>query len=301
MAASFTTTELLAAIKRHAMIPTSQSTFTASDLLAFADNEINNFLLPKLISAREDFYLTETGATQSITANQRTYPIPYRAVGMMVKDVIRIDSAGSLYSLSLIEYDLLAERDISSTGTPGGFHFENNKIALIPTPGATTGSLKTPYFIRPSKLIETSDAVQITVIDTGTNTVTVSAVPATMTTSTPLDLIRQKGGFECLAIDQTPSAVTGTTIQFSSLPSDLAVGDWIALAEKSPIPQIPAELHDLLALRVARRVLMSLGDANALKMVDKMLDETQGETLKLTEPRAQGEARKIITRRWWRS
>lgn len=298
MAEAFTTTELLTDIKQRAMIPTDQTTFTAADLLRFATDELRLTLLPLLLSEREEFYLTEAGATQALVSGTAAYQIPARAVGQILRDAYLVDASGNLTNLTRIEYDERPSYDVTSTGVPQHFYLRNNKVVLLPIPSSADYSLCTPYFIRPSKLIETTDAGQITAVTS--TTVTVSSLPTTITTSTQLDFIRSSGGFECISINETPTIVSGTTLTFSAVPDGVAVGDWVALAGESPIPQLPAEMHPLLAERVARKVMKAIGDANGVKLSEETIREMTDGALRLTSNRVQGEPKRIVSRQWWR-
>jgi hypothetical protein len=299
MSETFTTTDLLADIKRRAMIPADQNTFEDTDLLRLATDELRLSLLPMLLSEREEFYLTEAGASQTLVAGTAAYQIPARAAGQMLRDAYITDSAGNIFNLARIEYDERPNFDTVTTGIPNHFYLRNNKIVLLPTPSTASYTLVTPYFIRPSKLVETSDACQITDI-TGT-TITVSATaPSTFSSSVATDFVRATGGFECVDIAVTPSSVSGTTFVYSSVPSGLAVGDWICVAGESTIPQLPAELHPLLAERVAKKVMKALGDVNGAKLADETIKEmTEGARL-LTNARVQGEPKRIVAKQWWR-
>jgi len=301
MSESFTTEELLSDIKQRAMVPTDQTTFTSSDLLRFATDELRMALLPTLLAEREEFYLSETGATQSIVASQAAYQIPARAVGQMLRDVLLVDSDSRVYNLKRIEYDEIPNYQFSGTGTPEFFCLRNNKIVLFPTPSTTAASaydLLTPYYTRPSKLIEVTAAAQVASM--AGSTVTVTSLPSTIANGASIDFIRDTGGFECLAIDQTITGVAGTVLTFASVPTDLTVGDWVALAGQSPIPQLPAELHPLLAERVARKVMKSIGDINGVKMSDQIIAEMTDGASKMTSPRVHGESKRVVSRIFWR-
>lgn len=300
MSVAYTSSELLASIKRRAMIPASQVTFSDAELLLIATEELHSWILPRILSDREYYYLSEAGATQSVTSNQPAYDIPYRAVGKMLQDVILVDSADNQRSLALISPEMVADYNITEPATPHAFYYRNNKIILSPTPNSNEYSLKTPYYIRPSQIIETSAAARITNIDTDTNTITVSGLPSTITVNTPVDFIKHKPGFESLEIDVSISSISGSDLTFSSLPTGLEANDYIALAEQSPIPQLPAELHPLLAQRVAVFVLSSLGDANGLRIALNVLKAMEEQSFKLTNPRTHGEMAKVVTPSWWR-
>lgn len=299
MSETFTTSDLLDDIKRRAMIPADQNTFADTDLLRFATDELRLSLLPMLLSEREEFYLTEAGASQTLVANTAAYQIPVRAAGQMLRDAYITDSAGNIYNLARIEYDERPNFDNVTSGTPNHFYLRNNKIVLLPAPASSDYTLVTPYFIRPSKLVETASACQITDI-TGTTITVSAAAPSTFSSSVPTDFVRATGGFECIEIGVTPTSVASTTFVYATVPDSLAVGDWICVAGESPIPQLPAELHPLLAERVAKKVMKALGDVNGAKLSEETIKEmTEGARL-LTNSRVQGEPKRIVAKQWWR-
>src|SRR5690606_8653031 len=100
---------------------------------------------------------------------------------------------------------------------------------------------------------------------------------------------------ECLGIDQTITGISGTTIEFSSLPDELAVGDYVCLAGESPVPQIPVEFHALLAQEVVVKVLEALGKST--KDAKDDLKTLKENLPNLITPRVQGESRRVVNRR----
>lgn len=282
--ATYTTTDLIASIKANASIPTSQNLFQAADFLRFANHEMQINLVPLVMSAREEYFVADYN--HSVTANQSSYQIPTRAIGGKLRDVQFI-SGTDISSLPRLEPELIS----STVNGREGFYLQANNVVLSPTPTVTDGTLRLKHFRRPGTLVATSACGQITDIDSGTNSVTISSTPSTFTTGVEVDFIRNKPGFDSLAIDQAISGVSGTTISFSSLPSDLAVGDWIALATESPIPQLPVELHPVLAQAVAVKCILAQGKkAEAEQM---RLKEMKEAALLLLTPRIDGEPRKI--------
>lgn len=293
--ATYTTTDFLTSVRMRGSIPTSTSSSNVNNttnLLSMGTEELHIKLLPLIMSIREEFYVTSKD--YSITANQATYALPSRASGMVVRDIQIVDGS-SIYSLRPIDPDLIST---TSTGSVDGYYFQHNNIVLYPTPGSTSGTLRVRYFARPSRLAATSACAQISAIDTGTNTVTVAAVPSSWSTSTPLDFIKATAPYYNPAVDQTPTNVAATTITFSSLPSDIAVGDWLALAEYTPIPQIPHEFQPLLAQMTVVKALEAIGDQGGAKAAKADLDLIQANALQLITPRSHSDPRKVIGRNW---
>jgi len=293
MAFTFTSDDLVASIKVRARVPTSQSTFTEARIRKLCDEEIQIGLLPKILAARENYFLRSY--TTNVVSGTSEYRIPNRAIGVKLKAVMYEDSSGAIGPLSQIAYE---DRGyyVNSNPTAPVYYIQNNSVILTPTPTTTSQyTLHLPYFCRPSTLVAVSACGLITAINMTTKVVTVSATPSTITSSTLVDLVKADGGFESAAIDQTVT-VSGTSITFTSLPSSLAVGDYVTLAGESCIPQIPGELHTLLSLRVTVTILESLGFVNEMKAAQAKLIEAEAAASSLLAPRSDGNPKKLNNR-----
>lgn len=290
---AYTTTQFLANLKSRGGIPTSQNTFTAARLLALGDAEIRAYILPLVLKSREHYYDYDIDETLNATG---IYNISTRAVGGTVVGACLIDG-NSRYQLNWISEDELTQTDDTLTGSPGIF-IKRNQINLVP-PDPSYTTLRYTIPIRPGTLVETDDAAQITAIDTGTKTLTFTsgAIPTSWTTSNTFDLIQNKAHFDHLAIDQSISSITTTTMVFSStLPTRLAVGDWVSLAEESPVVQIPVELQPLLEQKVANTCMRGQGYAQALEVGEKELSRMEKDIVTLFSPRIKENARVIVNR-----
>ena len=285
---SYTTADLIASVRRRASLPNSQDLFSEQDLIDFANDEMANSLITTIMSAREDYFVADYD--YSVVAGQSDYTIPTRAIGSKLRDV------QLLYSGTIRSLPRLALEDRTSTTTgPLGFYLKANKVQLSPTPTASTDTLRLVHFRRPGLLTLTTSAGQVTDIDTDLNNVTVSLAPTSFTNGTEVDFIKQTSGFECIAIDQEIVSISGSVINFASIPSELAVGDWITIAGESPIPQIPLELFQTLVQCVVVRVLDSMGDPKvepAIKQRDAMLETA----LNLISPRVDGAPKKFLSK-----
>ena len=293
---SYTTTDLLRSIKVKGQIPTSQQTFSTTDLLALADDESDIGIVPHIMSVRESYF--QTSKDTSVSDGTARYRINPRAIGLKLKELHLIDSAGNAHDVERKEVE---ERPYLSTGSGNsieGFYFEGSEFVLVPTPsGMSDWSIRQYFFRRPGRLVQTSACGQITAINTATRQVTISSTPSTFTTSQTYDFIQANPGFDTLAMDQAISAVGSNILTFSSeLPSSLAVGDWVALAGQTPVVQLPPEFHPILALRVAITVLRSLGHEKEADSKQKELDKIEETVLGLINPRIEGEPKKIISR-----
>ena len=288
--ADYTLTGLLASIRRRASIPSTSTTGSAdADLLSYINEELQLHMAAQLVSVREEYYLRHSDTALSGT----TYRIPTRALGGSLRNVALLDSASKpIFQLSRLSQEKLPEY-ADKTQTVG-YLVEGNNIRLFPS-GSWGGAsyLRISYFERPSEVVAIGTGARaITVV--GTQSVTVSSTTG-FTTSTPVDFIRGNAGFETVAIDLVPTNVTSTAVTFAAgvLPSGLAVGDYIALAQTSPVPQLPAEFHPVLAQRVAVRFLAAINDTVQLEVAQRELAKMENSIGILTAPRVEGGPRKI--------
>jgi hypothetical protein len=224
----------------------------------------------------------------SVTASTTEVYIPERAIAGKLRDVAVVDGT-SVRPMTRFEPDVVGYS--TSTAGLGGYYLKGNKIVFVGTP--PTSTLRVTYYQRPNRVVATTAVGEITAI--AGNTITISAAPSTFTTTVTYDFVKGKSGFDTLGKDYAVSAAGVSMVFTSTVPSDLAVGDYICLAQETPIPQIPVELHALLAQRVAATVLHSLGDPKASTAYEVAAD-MEKRALKVLSPRAEGSPRVIVNR-----
>ena len=293
--ATYTTDDLITSVLNRAQLPSSSNNNNVNsdaNLLKLGTEEIYTKLLPLILSTREEWYVAPYNHT--ITANQSAYAMPPRASGRVLRDVLYVLN-GAISRLDPIDPETLTTE---LTGEPSNYYIEDDNVVLYPTPATTTGTLRLRYFRRPNRLADTADCVQITAINTSTGVVTVSAVPTTFGTTTLIDMIKNTSPFTTLGMDYSITATSSTTVTFASLPTGLAVGDWMALAEYTPIPQIPQEFFPVLAQMMVVKVLEAYGDREGAAAAYKDLDVIRQNALVMISPRTVSKQKKIIGRNW---
>jgi hypothetical protein len=287
MATTYTTTDLINRVKRNAMMPTSQNTFTDARFVEILNEVMLSEIVPMIKTVNEEFFITIKDYSMSST--QREYDIPTRAVGGSINDVDVVTGSGDGEITNTLT--LISTADMKRF-TESTFYLKNNKIRLNGQLDDTS-TVRMRYEARPNNLVVTTDAAQISAIDTDTNIVTVSSIPATWSTGEVLDMIKQKPHFDSLAIDQTTTLISSTDITFSSLPSNLAVGDWLAQAEHSPIAQIPVEAQILLCQGAAVKCLEALGDMKNISTANRKYEDLKVYFLDIISPRVGKEVKTI--------
>jgi hypothetical protein len=303
MAASgaLTTSKLIASIKRRAMIPTGQDTFTVQDLIDFANEEMMIGIVPTLLRLKED-YLTFDEITP-ILPNQSKYTIPERALGNKLREVSYMISDGNEYEMAQLAVDdryTFLVNSIENTNWRR-FYMEGSDVVLFPQVGNNPqGSLRFFYHIRPNVLVTDAEVATITNIDRTTGIITLSNAPTNFGVAQKYDFIRARSPHNVISIDAISTAYSsGTksiTFAVANIPTSLVVGDYIGLAGESAIPNIPTELHSILAQRVAQRVLEALGDTAGLQNASAKLQEMESQMLIMLSERVDGAVRKVVQR-----
>lgn len=291
-APDYSTTALLASIKRRGMLPASDEALTDTDLLALATEELQSTLTALLLSVREEYLITSE--VQVVTAGTASYTIPARAVGQALRDVMYSSDGSSYLPLSRVEPE--RDGDYAGAGELLGYELQGNAIILTPTP-STSGYLKIKYARRPSTLVQGAAVGIVTAINTGTRTVTVDNTPSTFTIDEVYDFVKASPGFDWRGVDLVVTNVSGYNITFSAaLPSSLVVGDYLCIAGESPVPQVPVELHPYLAHRVVLRAVEALGLNAKIAVAEKQCERARLDALSLLTPRAEGSHRYVVNR-----
>lgn len=275
------TSYFLEQVKLYGSIPSGR--YTDAEILKIAGDAMLAHVVPMIVSLKEEFYVQSED--QAITDAQANYLIPYRAMGLSLREIKKIRGT------TIVDIPRISPEDIVSTatGTPEYFYLEGHNVVLYPTPSATVDALRMYYFRTPSNPVTVDECAIITAINTGTGVLT-AAAPSTWTTADAVDLVSKHNGHRCLAVDLYPSAITATdiTIAAASLPSTLSVGDYVALAGEAPFLQVPDVCFDLVVRITAHELLLSLGDqAGAASMLTRV-DQLKTMCVSLLTNRVQG-------------
>jgi len=156
-----TSDQLIEAVKRKISFPISQSTFTEDDVLGFANEEIAISQVPSVLVFHEEYFVAYKDVP--LIDGQDRYHIPERAVGMKLRDLFWLDSAGTMFEMTRISSDDRAffQRNTGAAQNLHKFYFEGNDVVLTPHLTSPTGSLRFVYFLRPNQLVRDSRAITI--------------------------------------------------------------------------------------------------------------------------------------------
>lgn len=157
-----TSRQLIAAVKRKIAIPASQNTFTDSDILAFANEEVMIAQVPAILKFHEEYFVYKVETP--LVSNTSRYSIPDRAIGMRLRDLFWSDAEGNYSEMTRLNPDDKAffQRNIGSNESIHKFFIEGNEVVLTPSViGAPTGNLNFFIFLRPNQLVDDTRAAII--------------------------------------------------------------------------------------------------------------------------------------------
>lgn len=278
---AWTADDLVTAVRLSCRLP--DTALTAAEILSLADQATDSVVVPLVRSAQGDYYVTY--ADVSIVAGTTYYRLPARAQGNTLRDVTVIDTTGAEVPA---EYRDLKQAwpGVAVASTSSYLYvIEGDRIALLPTPTSSGGSIRLRYSRRPSRLIPTASAYVVSAVTSPTIVSVTGTGPAS-----PYDAV-SKGPPGGSRGDDLPGAVVTGTLTLSSghFDSDIAVGDYVASAGYTPVPQMPAEAQALLISATCVRVLKALGDQQGLASAMAELADVRQEVASLLVPRVEGE------------
>jgi hypothetical protein len=288
----YTTNALCASILRRGGLPAGTG-LSRADLLQRATEELRGSIYAFLKGLREEFVI----APLVLSPTTNTVTIPVRASGAALRTVqFQNNTTQGYFNLPRVEPER-AVAYIAAGTQPQGFFFQGNNLILIGCQNPV-GSLQISYQQRGGQLVFPTACGQITSITPGgsTTAIVVSSAPTTFTSSQLYDFVSATPNFVASALDVV-AAVSGTTLTVANslVPSTLAVGDYVCLAGETCIPQLPYELHDLLAQVTAQEIAMSTGSSR-LDAITSKTNQLKNDLTNLLSPRTDGQARPVISR-----
>jgi hypothetical protein len=304
-----TVSELLKSIKSRMMLPEANSTFSDDDLIAFANEEILIGLVPSILQMKDD-YLTAK-AIVPINSPQVKYSLPERSLGNKLRDMSYSSDGINEYEMTQINSDekYSGIGMTTNTGYMRQFYMQGDSIVLYPDINSTVaGFLYFYYYMRPNSLVKDAAVAVISGINRTTGDITVSNLPSTYTSAATFDFVKRNSPHSIMSNTKGTAAIdiVVTNVQNSAkiitvadvkdIPYDLKAGDYISLAGESCVPNVPTELHSVLAQRVACRVLEAIGDSAGLANANNKLQEMEGKTGILLDSRVEGAVHKIRNR-----
>lgn len=230
-----TSNELIEVVKRKIMLPLDQNTFSPNDILQFINEEMMISQVPAVMEYHQEYFVYFQKF--KLQSNQSRYPIPNRAIGMKLRDLLWSDQNNNLFEMSRINADDKAfwQASTSMNGTTSTFYIEGNDIVLCPAVTYSPSAyLNYYYFLRPNQLVANERAATVQCFESKItldndfldplDTVTIGEIPFTAVSTLG-------GSFS----EITPN---GTTTTITSVNHQLSTNQIIVISGSNSSPSI---------------------------------------------------------------
>jgi len=327
-----TTCELITTTYRRGMIPDDQGTFSPCDVIAIMNEELNIHIVPSILKVHEEYFVENE--LISLVCGVCTYKIPDRAIGNKLRDVAYVAACGTQYEMTRKSLEDRAQYG-SFIGSYSGshlipFYLGKDEVVLFQCQSNTTGFLLMTFYLQPNTLVKSNRGAKITAIATctpcATTTFTLDQFPCHYSATSKFDFISGNAPSSittysnCVCtfdsnvktltfVTASLTRVNPNTQKSTTLVVTPVVGDYIMAEKETVVPQLPAELHPLLAQRTAIKIHEAQGDFKAMERAQQELDRMEQYAYTIIDNRVEGAPQKInntkstlrsaINRRWW--
>lgn len=303
---AWTTTQLLAEIRRVASVPSASTAtgYTDADLLVHADAALQGIVAPMVANARDEHAVHTVDV--AVAAGQATTRLPPRVAAGRLRDVTVLSSDGQTYiNVPRFEPEDIAGLRSGNLASPlsvsvvvqGGF------LRIFPQPTSAM-TFRISYVRTPSPFALVSTCVAVTGFTPGATQLTV-AHAGTLVTS-PWDFVLVSNG-DSLA-DSAPYVVpslgsttflnTAMSPMFSNIQAELNryrdEGVYLCPAGTSCIVPLPDMASGLLAYHAAINLQQAIGDLEASARTERIAQRMTEQLLPLLSERIEGEPQTIV-------
>ena len=144
--------QLVADVRRRAMIPNSTQVLTDADITGFLNDEIREYIVPMLMATTEEYlvHAVDLGVPSSTTIDLEDQNVfSGGVIGLKVRDV-QIRSMNSWISLPRIEPEY--EAQFLASNATQGYLFRGSKVHLVPVNQTPSAQIRVLYYKRPDAL-----------------------------------------------------------------------------------------------------------------------------------------------------
>lgn len=287
--------ELIANIKRRCSVPTSQLTFEDEDWALLANDELQNEVVPLIMSTREEYFVDHIDIP--IPADGIIH-IPEQAVGEKLRSVCFLTQSSPEVLINIPRLDIDVIAGVSggynmNNVIASGFYVEGDKLRLYPNRGIPQNRIRIYFYKRTLVLATPSQYGRVKSVNRVTNTVVLDYVPTNWVTGTKLNSVKSVSPFNTI---NPEIEVVGTSFPSVILNSvdDINEGDYISELGFSAVPQVPIEAMGYLAQLTAAKALESLGDRPGMEVALKKAEALKKALLVMVSQRVDGSVKKVI-------
>jgi hypothetical protein len=267
--ARYDTAQFQRNVIRDAKIPAGSSYRTAATLLDLASDEMETLVVPELLKVTGGHLMAYEDV--ALVAGKTRYRFPERAIRPERLQIV--DSAGLLLGkLHVADGDLVDE--VLAGRCPRGdalgyWTYENNHAVVVFNSSVTSSTgrqLRTYYRRQPNRLIDTTSCWKITNINGQTldlGPINTGEAAHNVTSGDAYDIITTMPGFEAVYESLEATQTQSNVLEGAVDPEVAEVGQYVAPAGYTPVPQLPVALHGVLVAYTVARILRESGHGDA--------------------------------------
>jgi hypothetical protein len=276
------TAQFIRDVLRDAKVPAGSSYRTEATLLSLASDEMEQQVVPELLKVTGGHLMAYQDV--ALVSGKTRYRFPDRCIRPERLQIV--DSSGKLLgklhpaSGELVD-EVLAGR--CPRGSAAGYWVAENNHAVLVLQNFELGSsgrlLRTYYRRQPNRLTTTSSCVKIIsyappgVVAAQITFAKINAADtlATIVEEEPYDIIKSSPTFEASAEDCTFQSIVSPSMESLTgitASQDIEVGDFIAPAGFTPVPQLPVAFYGILVDYTVARILGPTDKAGAQTALD---------------------------------
>lgn len=292
-APDYSVESLIENIKLRCTVPESQLTYTAPDFTTLANNELQDEVVPLLMSTREEYFVDFVDV---LSPADGVIPFPDTTVGGKIRSVCYRQQVNPLIMTNLprIDLDVVAGVGFNNYLVLAGFYIQGNDIHLYPNSAVPTNTnIRIYYYKRTLVLAPPTTYGKILEIDAESNTLLMDYVPPAWEEGTLLNSIKSLTPFNATNPEFTIVTLSSPSIVVSSV-EGMGVGDFVSEYGYSAVPQIPIEAHGYLAQVTAAKALEGLGDREGMAAALAKAEKLKTSLLIMTSQRVDGSVKKIV-------
>lgn len=157
-----TSDDLVSSIQLRMLFPISQQTFTYNDILNVANEEMKINAVPQVKKAHEEYFVFRV--IVPLVQNIARYEIPYRSLGMTLRDLFFSDFQGNYIKMvrTAPEDKAFFQNNYGNNQNTVTYYLEGNNVVLSSQiVSQPTGNLNFFIYLRPNMLVANSRAATI--------------------------------------------------------------------------------------------------------------------------------------------
>lgn len=310
-----TSKEIIKSVKLRGSIPDSQDFFDEDDFLLLLSEEMQTRLVPRIIQAREDFFLeffdfkivrdqsqqglgfglepfglTPFGGSGTTVSTSR---LMSRSLSGRIKDIHELASNGKVVRrIPRVDFD-----SIVSWQDFNGFYFKNDNIIFHPENYFANRTVRIYFYRKPNTLVSETKCTKIQFLNATDRKITVQNIPdsSTWKIGSKLDIIQSSVPYTPVLDSVTILDIQGAVLTLDNWVPNITTGDYVSLAGEACVAQIPAVAYPLLSELGNIKFKQSFGNQSELQDTKMAYAELENLFVNFIQPRAEKPSRKLTS------